>query len=147
MVGTFFAGVLGGFLISSSAREAWFDPFFGPRWAGVGILMCGWLLRKTAVDQLGAAFSLDPEVRPDQKLKTDGLFKRVRHPAYTGDLIGYAGIALAFWHPVTSCLAFVLPTLGLLYRVKVEEDILVDAFGDEYVKYQRVSKRLIPFIF
>jgi protein-S-isoprenylcysteine O-methyltransferase Ste14 len=35
----------------------------------------------------------------------------------------------------------------VLYRIHVEEQALVGAFGDEYVEYSRTTKRLIPGVY
>jgi len=42
---------------------------------------------------------------------------------------------------------FLLGTPGLIYRIRVEEQMLIDQFGDEYRTYMRKTKRLIPFIY
>lgn len=34
--------------------------------------------------------------------------------------------------------------LGLLYRIKIEERVLFDGFGEEYGRYMRDTSRLIP---
>jgi protein-S-isoprenylcysteine O-methyltransferase Ste14 len=41
----------------------------------------------------------------------------------------------------------VFPTAALLYRIHVEEIALTGAFGEDYVEYSRVTKRLIPGIY
>jgi protein-S-isoprenylcysteine O-methyltransferase Ste14 len=41
----------------------------------------------------------------------------------------------------------VLPTAALMYRIHVEERALTEAFGNEYVDYSRVTKRLLPGIY
>jgi len=37
--------------------------------------------------------------------------------------------------------------LLILYRLKLEEKMLVDKFGDEYREYMKNTKRLIPFTY
>jgi protein-S-isoprenylcysteine O-methyltransferase Ste14 len=34
-----------------------------------------------------------------------------------------------------------------LYRISVEEKMLVKELGDEYVQYQKRTRRLVPFVF
>jgi protein-S-isoprenylcysteine O-methyltransferase Ste14 len=35
----------------------------------------------------------------------------------------------------------------LLLRIEIEENMLVEAFGEEYREYQRNTKKLIPSIY
>ena len=35
----------------------------------------------------------------------------------------------------------------LLARIRMEEDMLIGAFGDEHRVYRKMTKRLIPFIY
>jgi protein-S-isoprenylcysteine O-methyltransferase Ste14 len=41
----------------------------------------------------------------------------------------------------------IAPGAALLYRIHVEERALRGAFGEEYVAYSRVTKRLVPGIY
>ncbi len=38
----------------------------------------------------------------------------------------------------------VLPTIGLVWRIRVEEAALTNAFGDAYNRYAETRKRLVP---
>lgn len=40
-------------------------------------------------------------------------------------------------------MAIVPPTAALIYRIQVEEKALKEAFGEEYVEYSKVTKRLV----
>jgi len=42
--------------------------------------------------------------------------------------------------------AVLLPLTALLYRIHVEEKVLVSSLGSEYVEYQKRTKRLIPWV-
>jgi protein-S-isoprenylcysteine O-methyltransferase Ste14 len=45
-------------------------------------------------------------------------------------------------------LTILAPTaIALLYRIRVEEAALIEAFGAEYAAYSRKTKRLIPGIY
>jgi len=35
----------------------------------------------------------------------------------------------------------------MLYRIKIEEKMLIEKFGDEYRQYMEKTKKLIPFIY
>ncbi len=146
IIGCSFSGVFGGFCISSEAREVWFSSFNTLRFMSVPIVLISVGLRFLAVKQLGSAFCIDSAVRPDQPLQTKGMYRFIRHPSYTSGWLAYLGLAFAFYHPLTSTMVALLPIVGLLYRIHIEEKMLVEAFGDRYREYQKRTKRLIPFI-
>jgi protein-S-isoprenylcysteine O-methyltransferase Ste14 len=37
--------------------------------------------------------------------------------------------------------------LVIIYRIKVEENLLVETFGEEYIKYSGSTKKIIPFVY
>jgi protein-S-isoprenylcysteine O-methyltransferase Ste14 len=44
-------------------------------------------------------------------------------------------------------LAYIILLLpGMIFRIKVEERLLVDSFGEEYKSYRSKTSRILPFI-
>jgi protein-S-isoprenylcysteine O-methyltransferase Ste14 len=41
----------------------------------------------------------------------------------------------------------VMNGLAIGYRINVEEKVLVSELGDDYVRYMKNTKRLIPFVY
>jgi protein-S-isoprenylcysteine O-methyltransferase Ste14 len=78
-------------------------------------------------------------------LQTAGPYAWVRHPLYLGWILALFGTA----HMTADRLAFgVITTVYLLVAVPWEEQSLVDAFGEEYRRYQRrVRWRILPYVF
>lgn len=80
----------------------------------------------------------------EQKRVRSGLYRWIRHPAYTGSWLTVIGIGLALrtWWGVLLC------GIGLLviyaYRIHVEEQVLIDYFGEAYVQYARSTARMFP---
>jgi protein-S-isoprenylcysteine O-methyltransferase Ste14 len=70
----------------------------------------------------------------------------VRHPIYTGLLLALIGSAMARdeWRGV---LAVALAFLALWRKLRLEERWLTEIFGDEYRRYRREVRALIPFVF
>ncbi|MBT3223298.1 MAG: hypothetical protein HN348_29850 [Proteobacteria bacterium] len=60
---------------------------------------------------------------------------------------GNLAIATAYWHPLSSTIAFVVPGLGAAYRISVEEKMLLKAYGSVYAEYCKNTVRLIPYLF
>jgi protein-S-isoprenylcysteine O-methyltransferase Ste14 len=53
-----------------------------------------------------------------------------------------------FYADIFSLAVIFLPICAaFLFRIRVEEKALIDAFGDDYVRYCKSTRRLIPGIF
>ena len=76
-----------------------------------------------------------------------GLYKFIRHPAYTGSLLTFLGFGLTFSNWLSALVLFVPLTGVFLYRIHVEEQALTEFFGDAYLQYRRRTKRLFPGIY
>ncbi|WP_328321908.1 isoprenylcysteine carboxylmethyltransferase family protein [Kribbella sp. NBC_00382] len=112
--------------------------------AGVVVIWAGLLVRVWAVLALGRSFSTYVQVDDEQAVVTGGPYRWVRHPSYSGLLLiclGF-GVALANWLSIVVCL--VVPALGLLPRIAVEEAELVRVLGERYRSYQKTTHRLVP---
>jgi protein-S-isoprenylcysteine O-methyltransferase len=126
-------------------------PFFEPaglwRWLGVGIFAGGLLWRTWAIRRLGRFFTVDVAIAQDHRVVSDGPYRWVRHPSYTGLLFEFAGIGVSLGS-LPSLLIIMIPILAvLLYRVRVEEKALSAALGEDYRIYQSRTWRLLPLVY
>jgi len=81
----------------------------------------------------------------NEPLKTDGLFGIVRHPILFANIIWPLGWSMVFgsWIGVALVPAWFL----LVYLMSfIEEDRLIEVYGNDYVEYRRRVPRLIPFV-
>jgi len=141
------SGMFGAVAVDGNSKEAFMVPFLPHRYVGVALMVFAVIVRFLVVRQLGPSFAIDVGALPGEKLRTDGLFKVIRHPAYAAEITGFLGLALVFDYPLSSILAFILPTTGILYRIAVEEKNLKQVFGDAYKEYCKKTWRLIPYVF
>jgi protein-S-isoprenylcysteine O-methyltransferase Ste14 len=115
--------------------------------AGLALAIIGFAIRWTAILQLGKMFTVDVAITSGHKLKTDGLYKIVRHPSYLGLMLIICSIAVCE-SDLASYLIIIIPTfLALNYRINVEEKALITEFGAEYEQYIKTTARLIPGIY
>jgi len=114
---------------------------------GLILLLAGVFLRWTAIHELGKFFTKIVLIKKDHELVRTSVYKYTRHPAYTGSLIAHFGLGLCFASWLSISLSVLPYIVAALYRMHVEEQALVDAFGDEYVVYANETKRLIPGIY
>ncbi|MFX0123848.1 MAG: methyltransferase family protein [Candidatus Hodarchaeota archaeon] len=87
------------------------------------------------------------DVKDDQTLITSGIFRYIRHPIYAGGVIGVIGFYLAFRSFFVLIVIWIIYFLIFRHRLLFEEKMMIEAFGDEYRKYMKQTKRLIPFIY
>jgi len=146
MTSLFLFGMFGGYVLDTQAIDRFFEPFNFIQYIGIIIILIGVFIRVNTIRMLGNAFSVNIGVHKEQKLLKTGLFSVIRHPAYFGIFLAFIGISISFYNPITTSFGIVFPFLGLMYRIKVEERLLVKYFGDEYKQYQKETKKLIPFI-
>lgn len=119
-------------------RSAWLSSI-GTVFVVMGVLLFIWARRT-----LRKEYSGHLSVSTGHILVQDGPYALIRHPAYAGFLSMALGISLGYSSLVgfTSALALLLP--GLVYRMNVEEKLLIEHFGESYRRYTRAVKRLIP---
>lgn len=81
-----------------------------------------------------------------QELVRSGPYRFVRHPAYASYLLMSLGVGLGYSSliGIGSVLILLLP--AMIYRIRVEEKLLVEQFGLCYLDYAAHTARLIPGI-
>ncbi len=135
-----FVSAAGRALPAARFEAPWVEPI---AWSGVGLVALGLWLRVASMRQLGARFSPLVAVQREHALETTGLYARVRHPGYLGALLASLGAALAFGSWVA------LPLWGLMAvaqwaRVRREETLLADHFGEAWARYATRTGALLP---
>jgi protein-S-isoprenylcysteine O-methyltransferase Ste14 len=107
------------------------------RWAGLAAIVLGVL-------RLGRGFSVHPVPTAIAVLRTDGLYRVVRHPIYSGVLLLAAGMA-ATAGSFLAITAFAFLVLVLSAKARFEEGLLAERFPD-YAAYARRTPRFVPFL-
>ena len=139
--------------ITAAAILNGFSKFFFPGgrtntvfFIGIAVMLTGMALRFWSVSTLGKSFRTTIETDKDQKVVSNGPYKLVRHPSYSGWLLMCCGYGIALQNWLSLLAAVILPLVALLYRIRIEEAALVSSFGSEYVEYQKRTKKLIPWV-
>jgi protein-S-isoprenylcysteine O-methyltransferase Ste14 len=113
-------------------------------WVGVVLAACGVVLRFWALLKLRERYTRTLLIQQEHSIERGGPYRWVRHPGYLGSLLCLNGIALASANWVTLLASLVATVAAYRYRIKVEDDMLVVAFGDLYVEYRRQVGALFP---
>jgi protein-S-isoprenylcysteine O-methyltransferase Ste14 len=114
---------------------------------GIILLYCGIALRVYSVWTLRKYFTVSVEIKTGHKLIRKGPYRYVRHPSYSGSILSLIGMQIGLRSPVGFVVSLILAFLAYNYRIHVEEDAMVGAFGTEYKNYKKATKRIIPFVF
>jgi protein-S-isoprenylcysteine O-methyltransferase Ste14 len=131
---SFFSDNLLGSLLNIFFKESFLILIF------IGLFFVFW-----AIIQLNVKISIFPSPKSDAKLVTDGAYKYLRHPIYTGLIIVFWGYSL-----YSESLIRVIISLILIFlfneKAKFEESKLSQKFPD-YKNYMKKTWRIFPFIY
>ena len=127
-------------------HDIWVIDGDAVRYFGLFLFFAGSLLRLAAVFVLGRRFSGLVAIQPDHQLKTDGLYRYVRHPSYAGLIASMIGLVLIFRSAI-GLIFVILLFLFLVSRMNDEERFLEAHFGEEYRDYRLKTRRLVPLIY
>ena len=118
----------------------------GPLLAGAMCFIVGlWLFYRSHAD-LGVNWSITLEVREQHQLITSGVYRRIRHPMYSASVLYSAGQALVVPNWVAGPSNLLAFAILLALRVRPEEEMMVQQFGDQYADYTARTNRLVPRI-
>jgi len=113
------------------------------RWIGLAVAGFGGALLAWTFHCLGKNLTDTVVTRKEHSLVTTGPYRWVRHPFYTACAIGLVGGSLvtANW--------FILLTASIVFaflvaRTSIEEEKLVERFGDEYRDFMKGVGRFLP---
>lgn len=125
----------------SFSTQFWFLGYLGCLFIAFGVT-----IRLIAVTTLKQQFTTQVSIIEKHKIVATGIYKVIRHPAYLGYLVSLLGIGLVLGNWVGLAALVVFPLLGILYRIHVEESVLLGYFGSAYQEYVNRTKRLLPGI-
>jgi protein-S-isoprenylcysteine O-methyltransferase Ste14 len=116
-------------------------------WAGVATSIAAlWLFWRSHAD-LGQNFSIKLVIREKHTLVTRGVYRRIRHPMYASFLLWSLGQVLLLPNWITG-LAGVFGFCILYFaRIRREEKLMLEKFGNDYREYMMRTKRLVPYIY
>jgi protein-S-isoprenylcysteine O-methyltransferase Ste14 len=126
-------------------RELWRQGIW-PFWIGAAITAGGLIFAVWARVHLGRNWSRSVTVKEEHELITTGPYALVRHPIYTGILVGFLGTAIAL-SQVRGFLAFILIFIALWGKLRREEAWMRSQFGETYAAYARHTAALVPYLF
>ena len=113
---------------------------------GMLIIAVGICIRIKAVLTLKKAFTLNVQISKEQQLITNGMYKFVRHPAYTGSILSLLGVSIALKNIPAILIVAICSFVCYQIRINVEEAVLQKYFK-EYNLYKEKTYKLFPYIY
>ena len=114
------------------------------RWAGVGIALAGFALLQWSQNTLGKNWSDTPRMIKEQSLITSGPYQFIRHPIYTAFLLILGSTFLISANWLIGFAWIGMTVLEVVSRIRFEESLMLEYFGEEYREYMKRTGRLLP---
>jgi protein-S-isoprenylcysteine O-methyltransferase Ste14 len=112
---------------------------------GLLITLAGLAFAIWARVHLGKNWSGMPTIREEHTITRTGPYRFVRHPIYSGILLGLIGTAIGIGYLIVFfCVILVFGLFVIKFRM--EEKFLLEEFGEEYARYKQEVKALIPCV-
>lgn len=112
--------------------------------AGSMVMALGLALRCVSVRTLGSCFLNEVTILPSQPLVTNGIYGRMRHPSETGTLCLAFGGTVLLGSPLGMVTAALLLLPCLIWRTRLEDQLLRDHFASEYDCYAEQVPAFLP---
>jgi protein-S-isoprenylcysteine O-methyltransferase Ste14 len=113
---------------------------------GLALYVIGLTIAIVAQYMLQRSYAPTLVIREDHQLVTHGIYRYTRHPVYLGVIIAIVGLPIFASSLYGLLIMFALIPI-FLYRIKMEERLLTEEFGDAYQTYQETTSKLVPFIY
>ena len=94
---------------------------------------------------IGANWSGVVTLKEDHELIQSGPYAYVRHPIYSGLIL--MGIATAaFFAQPYEFIIFSVVLILFIFKMRMEEQLMIQQFQSEYLEYRKRVKAIIPFL-
>ena len=115
------------------------------RFPGFALVVSGLIIGSWAVISYRQKITVNPYPLEDVKLRTGGIYGKIRHPMYFSVFLFVSGWCIYFFSLYS--MLFVLITLAfLIMKIRFEEKQLIEKFP-QYQEYKNRTYTLIPFVY
>lgn len=114
---------------------------------GVFVVVIGIFLRILAITQLKEYFTMEINANEEQEIISNGIYRYIRHPSYLGILLIFTGFPLISDSVYIALTVLITTTIVIIYRMNIEEELLLEKIQNRYSDYMKMTFRLLPFIY
>ncbi len=147
LLGILFLGMFFVPLIYSTTSWLDFANYSLPIWAGwlgTALMVCALVIFWRAHADLGLNWSPTLEIRKEHTLIKNGIFGYIRHPMYASQWVWVIAQPLLLQNWIAGFLNLLIFIPFYILRVRAEEQMMLDTFGDEYRKYMAETGAILP---
>lgn len=113
---------------------------------GFCMIVIGIIIRVWSIRTLGKYFTATVLLQQKQTLITSGPYRIVRHPSYLGAFLSIVGCAVFLNAYISILVAAAFMCTSYIVRIRAEEKVMIQYFGNEYIEFSKKTRRLFPFI-
>lgn len=139
----FLARFFGLDLVWSEGGNLWVQ-LFGTPVAHIVAMVLGYAVVFSGATLVAEGWRIIHRVRQEDRLATEGVYAKVRHPQYTGLFMIIFGEGIVHWPTIVSVAGFPIIVGAYALLARKEERQMLLKFGDEYREYQRRVPMFIP---
>lgn len=114
---------------------------------GLPLILFGMLVRFYSIISLGKYFTVDFTIRENHRIKKDGIYSFIRHPSYLGLILSFIGLGISMNNWLSTVVITLFITVAVINRIRIEEKMMLDIFGNEYSDYMKKTYCLLPWIY
>lgn len=111
------------------------------------VIFLGTTFRLWSIVTLGRFFRSTVMIQERHEVITKGPYRYLRHPSYSGLLLNTLGVGIGLGNWLGILVLMPLAFAGIYQRIRVEEQVLSSALGEQYRTYMEHTKRLFPFVY
>ena len=129
--------------------SSWFDfaDYSLPAWLswiGAALFAAAAVLLWGTHQAMGRNWTPTLGLREEHQLITDGVFRYIRHPMYAAHILWALATPLILTNWIAG-FSMLVPQLAQYWlRVKAEEGMMLERFGEQYRQYMERTGRLLP---
>jgi len=134
-------------ILSGAVLTYWKVAYFDyglVSWVGAMMTIMGFFIRFFALFALGRFYTRTIRITDHHEIVMTGIYKVIRHPGYLGVLLIFMGAVLAISNWISLIYVCLVMPASLIYRIHVEEMMMMDHFGETYRVYMKKTGRLMP---
>lgn len=113
-------------------------------WLGVVLTVFSLFVFWRGHVDLGVNWSPTLAIREEHELITRGIYGRIRHPMYASQWILALATPLLLHNWIAGFLSLLVFIPFYLFRVKAEEQMMLEQFGDQYRSYMQNVGGVLP---
>lgn len=113
-------------------------------WLGVVLLAVSLYVFYRAHTDLSINWSPSLEIRENHELVTRGIYGAIRHPMYASMGLGAIAQLLLLQNWLAGPLSLLLFAAFYVLRVRAEEQMMLDTFGEQYRAYMQKTGGIFP---